>query len=144
MRVWLSELSSSDGTRFPKTLSTEGVELSNDMLQLIYDWKICWYLCISTFVHLCKMAKVAKVARRRCCRGKSSSDAAAVRVAVKLVIKSSQVFKLLNVFNCSSQSFKSFLLCSIYSSRCSVRVRNGVTDWSKMKFKSGPKFQNRA
>ena len=28
---------------------------------------------ILAFVHLCKMAKVAKVARRRCCRGKSSS-----------------------------------------------------------------------
>ena len=114
MRVWLSELSSSDGTRFPKTLSTEGVELSNDMLQLIYDWKICWYLCISTFVHLCKMAKVAKVARRRCCGGKSSSDAAAVRVGVKSVIKSSQwsseVLRLLNVFNCSSQSFEGFSL----------------------------------
>ena len=44
---------------------------------------------ICAFVHLCKMAKVAKVARRRCCRGKSSSDAAAVRVGVKMVIKSS-------------------------------------------------------
>ena len=43
---------------------------------------------VCAFVHLYKMAKVAKVARRRCCRGKSSSDAAAVRVAVKLVIKS--------------------------------------------------------
>ena len=40
---------------------------------------------ILAFVHLCKMAKVAKVARRRCCRGKSSSDAAAVLVGVKLV-----------------------------------------------------------
>ena len=26
MRIWLSELSSSDGTRFPKTLSAEGVD----------------------------------------------------------------------------------------------------------------------
>ena len=56
MRIWLSELSSSDGTRFPKTLSAEGVDSV-----LWYVTTYIWLEDVVVFLHLYICARWPKL-----------------------------------------------------------------------------------